>query len=134
MSTPQTIRLGKFEIHRIVEMEMPFLTVDEMFPAATREEVDAMLPRLQPWAVDAERRVLVVVQSYLVKTPDDVILLDTCVGCDKTNKRFDFWHKRTDSAPALGRRSGSIPIRFEEKGICGQKRRVLSLREKCYFL
>lgn len=96
MSSPHSFRLGKFEIHRVVEMEMPFLTVDEMFPASSHAEVDALLPRLQPWCVDAERRVLVVVQSYLVKTPHDVILLDTCVGCDKTNKRFDFWHRRKD--------------------------------------
>lgn len=92
------IRLGAFEIHRIVEMEMPFLTVDEMFPASTRAEVDAMLPELQPWCVDDERRILVTIQSYLVRTPDEVILLDTCVGCHKTNQRFDFWHQRTDEA------------------------------------
>ena len=96
MSAPSTIRLGAFTIHRIVEMEMPFLTIDEMFPNSTPAEVDALLPRLQPWCVDAERRVLVAIQAYLVKTPDELILLDTCVGCDKTNKRFDFWHKRTD--------------------------------------
>jgi glyoxylase-like metal-dependent hydrolase (beta-lactamase superfamily II) len=96
MVKPHSIRLGAFEIHRVIEMELPFLTVDEMFPAATREDIDAVLPRLQPWCVDEDRRVLVAVQSYLVRTPDELILLDTCIGCDKTNERFPFWAKRQD--------------------------------------
>lgn len=93
---PAPIHLGAFQIHRVLEMELPFLTLDEMFPASTPDEVDAMLPLLQPWCVDAERRALVAVQSYLVTTPGDVILLDTCVGCGKTNERFPFWAGRTD--------------------------------------
>ena len=93
---PAPIHLGAFEIHRVIEMELPFLTLDDMFPASTPEEVTAMLPMLQPWCVDADRRVLVAVQSYLVKTPHDVIVLDTCIGCDKTNARFPFWAGRSD--------------------------------------
>ena len=91
-----TIRLGDFEIARIVEMELPFLNLDEMFPVSKPDEVAAMLPRLQPWCVDAQRRALVAVQAYVVRTPDDVIVLDTCVGCEKTNDRFPFWAGRTD--------------------------------------
>ncbi|MEM7189505.1 MAG: MBL fold metallo-hydrolase, partial [Pseudomonadota bacterium] len=49
-----------------------------------------------PWCVDAETRCLVCVQSYLVKTPHHLILLDTCIGCDKTNDRFPFWAGRRE--------------------------------------
>jgi len=90
------IRVGDFEIHRVVELELPFLTIDEMFPASTPEAIEELLPRLQPWCIDMERRVLVCVQSYLVKTPRHLILLDTCIGCDKTNERFPFWANRRD--------------------------------------
>lgn len=93
---PAPMSLGAFEIHRVVEMELVFLTLDEMFPASTPDEVSALLPQLQPWCVDSERRLLGTVQSYLVKTPHDVIVLDTCVGCDKTNERFPDWAGRTD--------------------------------------
>lgn len=96
MTTIPPIHLGDFEIHRVVEMSLPFLDIAEMFPAATEDEIAALLPRLQPWCVDAERRVLVTVQSYVVRTPEHTILLDTCIGCDKTNERFPFWAGRQD--------------------------------------
>ncbi len=90
------IKLGAFQIHRILEMELPFLELEVMFPNATLAEVEALLPQLQPWCVDGDRRMLIAVQSYLVQTPRDLILLDTCVGCGKTNDRFPFWADRDD--------------------------------------
>lgn len=89
-------RVGDFEIHRVIEMQLPFLKLHEMFPGADADDIAAVLPRLQPWAVDAETRLLVCVQSYLVKTPRELILLDTCIGCDKTNERFPDWAGRRD--------------------------------------
>ncbi|MEL6996755.1 MAG: MBL fold metallo-hydrolase [Pseudomonadota bacterium] len=91
------IRLGDFVIHRVVEMSLPFLEVDKMFPASTPGEIDALLPRLQPWAIDADRKALVAVQAYLVRTPRHLILLDTCIGCDKTYPIFPFWEHRQDT-------------------------------------
>ncbi|MEM7188580.1 MAG: MBL fold metallo-hydrolase, partial [Pseudomonadota bacterium] len=97
MSDPtQPITVGDFQIHRVVEMQVEFLKLAEMFPASTPDQIAALLPRLQPWCVDAETRCLVCVQSYLVKTPHHLILLDTCIGCDKTNERFPFWAGRRD--------------------------------------
>ena len=57
-----------------------------------------MLPRLEPWCVDAQGHMLIVVQSYLVETGRHTILIDACIGCDKTNSRFPQWHKRSDGA------------------------------------
>lgn len=96
MNLQAPIRLGDFEIYRVVEMAMPFLPIDVMFPAATEPEIEALLPRLQPWCLDAERQVLISVHAYVVRTPRHVILLDTCIGCDKTNSRFSFWEGRQD--------------------------------------
>ena len=92
----QPISLGDFEIHRVVELSLPFLAIEKMFPAATEDQVEALLPRLQPWALDAKRRLLVTVQAYLVRTPQHLILLDTCIGCDKTYPLFPFWEHRQD--------------------------------------
>ena len=92
-----SIPLGDFTIHRIVEMSLPFLEIEKMFPTSTPEEVEALLPRLQPWAIDKERRMLITVQAYLVRTPRHLILLDTCIGCDKTYPLFPFWENRQDT-------------------------------------
>lgn len=97
MTLPPPFRVGDFEIRRIVEMVLPFRTLADMFPAATPDEIAGLLPRLQPWCVDAETRIIVEVQSYLVKTPRHTILLDTCIGCDKTNPRLPIWAGRTDT-------------------------------------
>lgn len=96
--TPPPIRMGDFSIRQVPELEQPFLTVGQMFPASRPEEVAGMLPRLQPWCVDAQGRVLIVVQTWLVETPRHRILVDTCIGCDKTNRRFAEWNGRTDTA------------------------------------
>lgn len=90
-------RVGAFEIRRIVEMRCHFREVAVMFPAATPDEIAQILPDLQPWALDEDTRLIIEVQSYLVKTPRHTILLDTCIGCDKTMPRLPMWDGRTDT-------------------------------------
>ena len=90
-------RIGDFEVRRIVEMRCHFRPLADMFPMATPDEITAIVPRLQPWALDDETRLIIEVQSYLVKTPQHTILLDTCVGCDKTMPRLPMWDGRTDT-------------------------------------
>ena len=41
---------------------------------------------------------ILVVQSYLVRTPRHTILIDTCVGCEKSVPWFPDWNKRTDKS------------------------------------
>ena len=88
---PPPFRVGDFEIRRIVEMRCHFRPIADMFPLAQPDEIAGLLPRLQPWALDQDTNLIVEVQSYLVKTPQHTILLDTCIGCDKTNTRIPFW-------------------------------------------
>lgn len=93
---PATFRVGDFTIQQVVEMQIPFRRLADMFPAATGAEVADLLPRLQPWCVDAAGRATIAVQSYVVRTARHVILIDTCIGCDKTNARFPEWAGRRD--------------------------------------
>jgi glyoxylase-like metal-dependent hydrolase (beta-lactamase superfamily II) len=95
---PSAFAIGAFRVRQIPELEETFLPLLEMFPRATEEEVAEMLPRLQPWCVDAAGHALIVVQSYLVETGRHTILIDACIGCDKTNRRFPQWHQRRDAA------------------------------------
>src|SRR5512134_1234085 len=95
---PAEFQVGAFRVRQIPELEEVFLPLVEAFPRATPEEVAEMLPRLQPWCVDAQGHMLIVVQSYVVQTGRHTILIDSCIGCGKTNHRFPQWHKRTDTA------------------------------------
>ena len=93
---PSAFRVGDFEIRQIVEMQIPFRPLDQMFPASTPEQIQALIPRLYPWCIDDRTRIIVPVQSYAVKTARSLILIDTCIGCDKTNSRFPEWAGRRD--------------------------------------
>ena len=93
---PAAFAVGDFEIRQIVEMQIPFRRLDQMFPAATQDQIAALVPRLHPWCIDDRTRIIVPVQSYAVKTPRHLILIDTCIGCDKTNSRFPEWAGRRD--------------------------------------
>lgn len=95
---PPPFAVGDFRIRQIPELEQTFLPMAELFPRADPAEIQEMLPRLEPWCVDAQGHALIVVQTYLVETDRHRILIDTCVGCDKTNERFPQWHGRTDRA------------------------------------
>jgi len=89
--------LGDIRIDRIVEMVQPFQTLSEFFTGSSQEQIDLCKPWLEPWALcPGTGKFILVVQSYLVRTPRHTILIDTCVGCDKTIPWFLDWNKRTD--------------------------------------
>lgn len=89
--------LGDIQVDRIVEMTLPFETIPNFFPDASQEQVEDCRPCFEPWALCPETgKVILVVQSYLVRTRQHTILIDTCVGCDKTIPYFMDWNKRAD--------------------------------------
>ena len=89
--------LGDIRIDRIVEMVSPFETLADFFPDSSQDQIDLCKPWLEPWALCPETgKFILVVQSYLVRTRQHTILIDTCVGCDKTTPWYVDWHKRTD--------------------------------------
>jgi glyoxylase-like metal-dependent hydrolase (beta-lactamase superfamily II) len=97
MARTAPIDLGGIAIDRVVEMEFAFRTPQELFTDATDEAVAAHREALEPWALcPATGRLIIAVQSYLVRTAHHTILIDTCVGCDKTSTFLDLWHRRSD--------------------------------------
>ena len=88
---------GEIRIDRIVEMVQPFETLIDFFPDANRDQIELCKSWLEPWALCPEtEKFILVVQSYLVRTPRHTILIDTCVGCDKSVPWFPNWNMRTD--------------------------------------
>ena len=92
MASP--IQLGPITIHRIVEQQMPFYDALEFFPRLTKEVIAENRSWLQPTYLDpATGKVVLCFQSYVVKTPQHNILVDTCIGNDKPRPMRPNWHQ-----------------------------------------
>jgi glyoxylase-like metal-dependent hydrolase (beta-lactamase superfamily II) len=90
MSAP--IQVGNVTIHRIIEQEGPFFDVMQFFPDLTKELYDQNRGWLQPRFVDAQNRLMLCIQSYIVKTPHHTIMIDSCVGNHKPRPTRPFWN------------------------------------------
>lgn len=89
----KTIALGDITVHRIVEQEEPLFDPLTFFPTLTAELLAENRSWLEPAALDpASGKVILTVQSYLVRTPHHTILVDSCVGNDKPRPLRPFWH------------------------------------------
>jgi glyoxylase-like metal-dependent hydrolase (beta-lactamase superfamily II) len=86
------IKIGDTTIHRIVEQEGPFFDALTFFPTLTRELLEENLGWLQPQFIDADRKLMLCIQSYLVRTPHHNILIDSCVGNQKPRPTRPFWN------------------------------------------
>lgn len=96
--SPLAFKVGAITVQRVMEMEIPFLTPAEMFREVdSTAAIAARRAQLEPWALDpATGKLILAVQSYLLRTRRHTVLIDTCVGCDKTYTSLPFWHQRTD--------------------------------------
>jgi glyoxylase-like metal-dependent hydrolase (beta-lactamase superfamily II) len=94
MTTPLTFTTAGLIIHRIVEMSGPFLSLRQMLPALTEETLAEHRAWLYPTALDAEDRAILTVQSYVIQTPHHNILIDTCIGNNKTLPHVPHWNNQ----------------------------------------
>jgi glyoxylase-like metal-dependent hydrolase (beta-lactamase superfamily II) len=89
--------LGNFDIARIVETEDPFLPPHEMFVEATPETIRPYLGDLGSNGIcPRSGKLILPIQSYLVRSHRHMVLVDACVGNDKSHSWFPQWHKRRD--------------------------------------
>ena len=78
------INIGQFEISRAIESEGPFLEVQSFIPDADQAVVEANRDWLMPRFIEpASNKIILNIQSYILRTPRHTILVDTCVGNDK---------------------------------------------------
>lgn len=87
-------RIGDVEIWRILESNDPFKTPEELFPNAgpdVRSRIEAHVPQA---CCAQSGKLILPVQGFLLKTPDHVILVDACVGNDKSVPTMPDWHQR----------------------------------------
>jgi glyoxylase-like metal-dependent hydrolase (beta-lactamase superfamily II) len=91
------LQLGDIAVQRIVEHEIPVYHPSEFFAEATPEAVEPHREWLVPKALCPETNLMVMpVVSYLVRTRHHCILIDTCVGCQKTYAQPPLWHQNSN--------------------------------------
>src|SRR5882672_9208984 len=85
-------RIGDVTITKIVEMEV---TGGSRFilPQAAYEEI-LPIQWLQPHFADERGRLKMSIHALVVETPDHRIIVDTCLGNDKENRRIPTWNNR----------------------------------------
>ncbi len=83
-------RIGDVTITKIIELEVTGGT-RFLLPQATPE---AILPIawLRPHFADENGRLRMSIHSFLVQTPTHRIIVDTCLGNDKENRRIPHWN------------------------------------------
>lgn len=95
---PDTIVLGEVTIHRIVEMETAFMPVRRFLPTLSEAVLAQNRDWLMPAGLDVEDNVVLCFQSYVIRTPRHVVLVDSCIGNDKERPAYPIWHRKTDRA------------------------------------
>jgi glyoxylase-like metal-dependent hydrolase (beta-lactamase superfamily II) len=84
-------------IHRIVEQEQGFTPMLEFLPTLSKEVLEENLSWLAPGGYNRDTgNVVLCFQSYVVKTPHHTILVDACIGNDKTFPHRPTWHRKSD--------------------------------------
>lgn len=87
--------VGDLTVHRIVELDAPYLPAREMLPTLTPELLDENRSWLQPHSLGPGDVFNLCYQSYVVRTPHHIILVDTCLGNDKPRPRPEY-HMKSD--------------------------------------
>ena len=116
---PSSFRIGDMTIHRVVESEAPFMDAMEFLPGLTPEVLDEHRPWLQPAALEsATGKLIFCFQSYLVRTPHHVVLIDSCVGNDKDRPTRPNWHMKTDQTYMSALASAGIAVEDIDYVMC----------------
>jgi glyoxylase-like metal-dependent hydrolase (beta-lactamase superfamily II) len=87
------ISLKDITIHPVVEQQGAHFDTLEFFPTLPKEVLEENRPWLQPAFIDpATGRLVLCVQSFVIKTQHQNILVDTCVGNHKPRPARPFWN------------------------------------------
>ena len=90
-------KIGDVEVWRILEINGPYLSPEELFPTAGPEARDAIKTHVPHQLCAVTGRLILPIQGFLLKTPSHTILVDSCVGNDKSNPNTSDWNMRSDN-------------------------------------
>jgi glyoxylase-like metal-dependent hydrolase (beta-lactamase superfamily II) len=86
--TPFWLDLGDVAVVPVVETPRLLIAPGEFFPGLD-VDADAWCFR-EPWFETAASRLVYAIQSFLVVTPEQIVLVDACVGAGKRRARPEF--------------------------------------------
>lgn len=99
------IRLGDVTISVILEHQKLGMRPEDLFLGSDSESVSRHYAEMEPFLYDAETgRIVLAFQSFLIRTPRNIIMVDTCNGPDKLKDAITW-----DTQPWLDR--------FQELGL-----------------
>jgi len=91
-----TLRLGEVTVTSVVEIPRSSFPTTTILPDSTAEGVAAHHHWLKPDFFDETVGDLGSrIQTYVVRTPQHTVLIDTCVGNDKSREGSALWHRRS---------------------------------------
>jgi glyoxylase-like metal-dependent hydrolase (beta-lactamase superfamily II) len=113
-----TFKAGSATIHRIIEMECGITPAREFLPNLTQEVLDANRAWMHPAALDAEDRLVLCFQSYVIQTGGKNILVDSCIGNDKDRPLRPLWNKKKDDAFMTGLAAAGLTVNDIDFVLC----------------
>ena len=113
----RTLKRGDVTVQRVVDVERLVVAADEFLTGASREGVRAEQSWLGPDFIDPDTQQLIwSVQSFLVRTPRQTILVDTCCGNGRDRGEGNRFHQLNtpylDNLAAAGVRPEEVDIVF----------------------
>lgn len=92
-SSTQAFQIGDIRVTKVLDTLEP-TSPRVLFVDKRKDDFDPHLDWLQPYFLDAEKRMLLSIHTFLLQTRHHTILIDTCVGNDKQNLAFPQWNGR----------------------------------------
>jgi glyoxylase-like metal-dependent hydrolase (beta-lactamase superfamily II) len=89
-------QFGDMTIHRIIEMEQPYVDPKVFFPSIAPGLIDENRSWLEAGGALVDGKLVLCFQSYVVRTPHHTVLIDSCIGNDKDMPGRPLWNKKTD--------------------------------------
>ena len=110
-------RINDFTLQSVIESEEPFVAPLEFFPDATQDLLDAHGHWMRPRFQDPDTGHLIFCfQAYILRTGRHTILIDSCIGNDKSRPARPTWHMRQGSfledLAAIGVRAEEVDFVF----------------------
>jgi glyoxylase-like metal-dependent hydrolase (beta-lactamase superfamily II) len=90
-------KIGDIEVWRILEINAPFIAPEELYPTAGPDVCDIINAHAPNSICPTTKKLILPIQGFLLKTPSHIILVDSCVGNDKTVPGTPNWNKRSDN-------------------------------------
>jgi glyoxylase-like metal-dependent hydrolase (beta-lactamase superfamily II) len=104
------ITLGEVTIGALVEIDRSSFPTPSMLPESTTEGVARHFTWLKPHFFDERTGDIGSrIQTFIVRTPEHLVVIDTCVGNDKQREEVPAWHRRESTWLDELRAAGAAP-------------------------